>query len=269
MVPPAPQLHLVPAHAATERVTPSESRVQANCFPQGSEPKAQCQQCGQHRMHWSCTAVSARPLSQSPQVTVQHRALGGSAPQLHFALFFVLSQTVPWQGGAIGGFDCVPRLGKDSATPAWPCLSTSIPSEMGCKKGRSQPMLMCCSEEHESSLESFFLSPPTFSLYCFSLVLQSHPAGYFPWTPTEVFKKKGTWLHALPASPRRHCHKTLSGFSLPSPKSSHFASAPTHGSACKLFRQQYKQRRTRTFHSCICFFVSNMQHGLNVSTAQL
>lgn len=60
-------------------------------------------------------------------------------------------------------------------------------------------MLMCCSEEHKSSLERFFSAPLDFSLYCFCSVLQSHLAGYFPWTPTEFFKKKGTCLHVLPA----------------------------------------------------------------------
>lgn len=32
-------------------------------------------------------------------------------------------------------------------------------------------MLLCCSEEHKSSLESFFSAPLTFSLCCFSSVL--------------------------------------------------------------------------------------------------
>lgn len=122
-----------------------------------------------------------------------------------------------------GAFDCVPRLGEHSAIPAWPFLSTSIPLKADRKRGGSQPTLLCCSEEHKSSLESFFLAPLAFSPYCFSSVLQSHLAGYFPWTPTEIFKKKGTRLHALPACPRRqHCHNTLPWFSLPSPKSSYF-----------------------------------------------
>lgn len=120
-------------------------------------------------------------------------------------------------------FDCVPRLGEHSAIPAWPFLSTSIALKVGRKRGGSQPTLMCCSEEHKSSLESFFSAPLTSSPYCFSSVLQSHLAGYFPWIPTEIFKKKGTCLRALPACLRRqHCHNTLSGFSLASPKSSYF-----------------------------------------------
>lgn len=34
-------------------------------------------------------------------------------------------------------------------------------------------MLLCCSEEHKSSLESFFSAPLTFSLCCFSSVLET------------------------------------------------------------------------------------------------
>jgi len=91
------------------------------------------------------------------------------------------------------------------------------------KRGGSQPTLMCCSEERKSRLESFFLAPLTYSPCFFSSVLQSHLAGYFPQIPTKIFKKKGTCLHALPACPRRqHRHNPLSGFSLPSPKSSWF-----------------------------------------------
>ena len=40
VIPFAPQLHLVPAHMAAERVTLSESGIKASNFPQGSKPKA-------------------------------------------------------------------------------------------------------------------------------------------------------------------------------------------------------------------------------------
>lgn len=58
-------------------------------------------------------------------------------------------------------------------------------------------MLLCCSEEHKSSLESFFSAPLTFSLCCFSSVLETSCWIFSLGSYRDFLRKKGTCLHAL------------------------------------------------------------------------
>lgn len=106
-----------------------------------------------------------------------------------FALFLVLMQMLP--------FPTVPMLREHTATPVGPRLSTGIPLKEGCKKEESQFTLLCCSKSTAAGWK--VINSLTFSLNCFSSVLQSHLDEHPPWTPAETFKERKD-MPSCPAS---------------------------------------------------------------------
>lgn len=86
-------------------------------------------------------------------------------------------------------FPTVPMLGEHNAIPAGSCLLTAIPLKEGCKKEESQFALLCCSKSTTAGWK-VLLSSLTFSLNCFSIVLQSHLGEYNTWIPAETFKER-------------------------------------------------------------------------------